>query len=333
MSPLRRGGRCCGSAAVRASFPMSESVIFQHVIDAAIAQARTAAPRECCGVLLARGEAIVNAIAVANVAAGDARYDSDALDLMWIEHEARQRGLRLAGYYHSHPDGPLQPSAADRGGAVWAELGPSLHLIVSPRGDWAVFDASAAWSRRDMPLSEAPFDDRRADPHAIRGHAGRRVWIANDAVVSGDVSLGAHCSVWHHSTIRGDVAPIRLGARVNVQDLCMLHCHGGVPLDIGDDVTIGHHAVVHCRRIGARCLIGIRSVILDEAEIGDECVIAAGAVVVPGSKIPSGSVVMGVPGRVVRATSAREREYVSLTTQAYIDLAMRHAAGEFLLIE
>ncbi|MCG3128898.1 MAG: Carnitine operon protein CaiE [Phycisphaerae bacterium] len=309
---------------------MGRLEIYQHVLDAAVARAWLAAPGECCGALLARGEAVVNAIAVSNRAGEAARFDADALDLMWVEQEARQRGLRLAGYYHSHPDGALEPSAADRSGSVWADAGPALHLIISPGGAWAVFDASAGWRRCDARLLEPPFDVAAAGPHAIRGCAGRRVWIASDAVVSGDVAFGPHCSIWHHTTIRGDVAPIRLGARVNVQDLCMLHCHGGVPLDIGDDVTIGHHAVVHCRRIGARCLIGIRSVILDEAEIGEECVIAAGAVVVPGTVVPPGSVVMGVPGRVVRATSARERQYVSLTTQAYIDLAMRHAAGEFV---
>ncbi len=165
--------------------------------------------------------------------------------------------------------------------------------------------------------------------HEIRHINPPGVWIAADAVVSGDVELGQQCSIWHHAVIRGDVAPIRLGRRVNVQDHAMLHCHQGTPLEIADDVTIGHHAVVHCRRVGRGTLIGIRSVVLDGAEVGEGCIIAAGAVVTPGTRVPDHSVYMGTPARIVRQTTEQDRAYIALTIRSYIELAQAHVEGRF----
>ena len=154
-------------------------------------------------------------------------------------------------------------------------------------------------------------------------------YVACNAVVVGDVTLGANASIWYGAVIRGDVAPIRIGDRTNVQDGAVLHCATDVPLDIGEDVLIAHHAVVHCRRIGPRTLIGIRATVLDDAEVGSDCVIAAGAVIVPGTIIPDGSVVMGIPGRVVRETTDRDRAYIHEGIETYLRLAPRHVAGEF----
>lgn len=156
-----------------------------------------------------------------------------------------------------------------------------------------------------------------------------RVWVADSAVVCGDVRVGAESSVWHHAVIRGDVAPIRIGRRVNVQDHAVLHCHGGVPLTIDDEVTIGHHAIVHCSRVGRHTLIGINSTVLDRAVVGENCIVAAGAVVPPGTVVPDGMLVMGVPATPIRATTDDERGYIRETIEAYVDLARRHAAGEF----
>ncbi len=153
--------------------------------------------------------------------------------------------------------------------------------------------------------------------------------VAASAVVVGDVTLGRGASIWHHVTIRGDVAPIRVGDRVNVQDHSVLHCKKGVPLEIAADVAIGHHAVVHCRSVGSRTLIGIRSVVLDDAAVGEDCIVAAGAVVPPGTAIPPGSVVMGVPAKVVRSIRPEERRYIERVLTEYERLAERHAAGEF----
>ncbi|GMV98074.1 MAG: gamma carbonic anhydrase family protein [Phycisphaerae bacterium] len=163
--------------------------------------------------------------------------------------------------------------------------------------------------------------------HEIRriGH----IWQARSAVIVGDVTLGEDSNVWHHCLIRGDVAPIRLGRRVNVQDGSVLHCKLGVALEIADDVAIGHHAVVHCKRIGPHSLIGIRATVLDDCEIGEDCLIAAGAVLVPGTVVPAGSVVMGMPGRVIRPIRDAERAYIRRIIAGYLELSRRHAAGEF----
>jgi len=155
------------------------------------------------------------------------------------------------------------------------------------------------------------------------------VFLAETAVVVGDVVLGPDCSVWHHCVVRGDVAPIRVGARVNIQDGAVLHCNHGVPLEIADEVSMGHHAVVHCRRVGRGTLVGTRATVLDDCEIGQECLIAAGAVVPPGTVVPDGMVVMGVPGRVIRPVSDRERAYLRRVVEVYLDLARRHAEGGF----
>lgn len=156
-------------------------------------------------------------------------------------------------------------------------------------------------------------------------------YVAHSAVVVGDVSIGPEASIWYGAVVRGDVAPIRIGARVNVQDGALLHCKTAVPLEIADDVVIAHHAVVHGRRIGPHCLIAIRATLLDDVEVGENCVIAAGAIVPPGTKIPPGSVVMGVPGKVVRPIREEEMAYIDLAVQAYRRLAPRHASGEFPL--
>lgn len=158
---------------------------------------------------------------------------------------------------------------------------------------------------------------------------GSDVYIAPTAYVAGDVTFGNHCSVWHQVVIRGDVAPIRLGARVNVQDGTIIHTKTGVPLTIADDVGIGHRAVVHCKSVGSGTLIGIGAIVLDDAEIGADCVIAAGAVVPPGRQIPAGKVVAGVPGRVLRDVTDADRAYVRFVVQGYVTLAQRHARGEF----
>jgi carbonic anhydrase/acetyltransferase-like protein (isoleucine patch superfamily) len=156
------------------------------------------------------------------------------------------------------------------------------------------------------------------------------VFIAESAVVVGDVQFGEDCNVWHQCVIRGDVAPIRIGKRVNIQDGSLLHCKHGVALEIGDDVAVGHHAVVHCKRVGGGTLVATRATILDDCEIGEDCIIAAGAVVPPRTIIPNGSVVMGIPARVVRPIRPDEREYVRYVVRGYMELSRRHAAGEFV---
>jgi len=169
------------------------------------------------------------------------------------------------------------------------------------------------------------------NPTAVRPTLGRNVYIAPTAVVCGDVTLGDDCTVMHHVTIRGDVSRIRIGARVNVQDGTIIHTKTGVDLDIADDVGIGHRAVVHCRRVGPNTLIGIGSIVLDDCEIGSGCLIAAGAVLAPRMIIPDGMLVMGVPARVVRATTDAEKQYIRFVVENYLKLNRQHAAGMYPL--
>lgn len=163
----------------------------------------------------------------------------------------------------------------------------------------------------------------------IKPKLGRGVYIAPTAYVAGDVTLGDQVTVMHHVMIRGDIAPIRIGARVNVQDGTVVHTPHGVPLDIADDVGIGHRAVVHCRSIGPRTLIGIGAIVLDDCEIGSRCLIGAGSLLVPRTRIPDGSVVMGVPGQVVRQTSDRDLATIDHVLRSYLELGRQHAAGRF----
>jgi len=158
---------------------------------------------------------------------------------------------------------------------------------------------------------------------------GRDVYIAPTSYVGGDVVIGDQSTVMHHVMIRGDIASIRIGARVNVQDGSVLHTPRGIPLDIADDVGIGHRAIVHCRRIGPRTLIGMGSILLDDCEIGERCVIAAGAVLSPKTIVPDGSVVMGIPGKVVRGVTDRDLQIIDHVVQSYLQLGRLHAKGRF----
>ncbi len=150
-------------------------------------------------------------------------------------------------------------------------------------------------------------------------------YVADTARVVGDVRLGDAVSVWYGAVIRGDVAPIVIGDRTNVQDNAVIHCDHLRPNIIGRDVIIGHSAVVHGERIGDNTLIGIGAKVLGGTVIGSGCVIGAGALVAPGQVIPDGVVVMGVPGRIVREVNDADRAYLAKLPAHYERLACRHA--------
>ncbi len=156
---------------------------------------------------------------------------------------------------------------------------------------------------------------------------GRDVYIAPTSYVGGDVVIGDQSTIMHHVMIRGDIAPIRIGARVNLQDGVIVHTPYGTPLDIADEVGVGHRAVVHCRSIGARTLIAIGSILLDDCRIGSRCIIAAGVLLPPGTVVPDGSVVMGFPGRVVREVTDKDLEMIDHVIQSYLEIGRLHAAG------
>ena len=155
---------------------------------------------------------------------------------------------------------------------------------------------------------------------------GARVFVADTARVIGDVELGADVSIWFGSVLRGDVGSIRVGARTNIQDLSMLHLSQGISSTVvGEEVTIGHHVVIHGARIGDGALIGMGAILLDNCEIGAEALVAAGAVITPGTKVPPRSLVVGSPGKVVRELRADEWPQGRLLAARYIEVAREHS--------
>ena len=168
----------------------------------------------------------------------------------------------------------------------------------------------------------------------IRPRLGKNVFVAPSASVIGDVTLGDDASVWFGVTIRGDLMPIKFGARTNIQDGCVVHVTGGqAATTVGDDVTIGHLALVHGCTVGNGCLIGMGAILLDNCEIGDESIIAAGSLVAPRTKIPPRSMVMGRPGKVVRPVTDQDLVWVRGSVQIYVDSARTFTDGSVKQIE
>jgi carbonic anhydrase/acetyltransferase-like protein (isoleucine patch superfamily) len=154
-------------------------------------------------------------------------------------------------------------------------------------------------------------------------------YVARDAVVRGDVVLSAGVNVWFGTVIRGDLARVTLGPRVNLQDGCVVHTDGGEPQVIEEGVVVGHRAVLHGRVVGRDTLVGMGALLLSGCEIGAECLIAAGTLVTEKRRIPPRSVVMGVPGRVVRAVSDDDLRRTHAIAAHYLELAQRYAHGSF----
>ena len=161
-------------------------------------------------------------------------------------------------------------------------------------------------------------------------HQGKRpriaadVFIAPNATILGDVTIGAGASIWFGAVIRGDSDRITIGAESNVQDGAVLHTDPGIPLTLGRGVTVGHQAMVHGAQVGDYALIGIGAVVLNRAEIGDHCLIGAGALVPEGKVIPPGSLVLGTPGRVVRALDEEARASLERSASGYVDKSRRY---------
>lgn len=154
-------------------------------------------------------------------------------------------------------------------------------------------------------------------------------FVARNAVITGDVILGSGANVWFGCVLRGDLARITLGPSVNLQDGCIVHTDRDEPQSMGEGVVAGHGAILHGRRIGARTLIAMGARLLSGCEIGDECIIAAGSIVTEGKIIPPRSLVMGVPGKVLRTVTDEEVERTRRIAANYLELARRYARGEF----
>lgn len=156
-------------------------------------------------------------------------------------------------------------------------------------------------------------------------------FVDEAAVVTGNVTIGADSSVWPMCSIRGDIQSIYVGERSNIQDGSILHvthdsefAPGGNALKIGDDVTVGHNAVVHACTVGNFCLIGMGSVLLDGAVIEDEVMVGAGALVPPRKTLESGYLYVGSPVKQARALSDKEKQFLRYSAHHYVELAKRH---------
>lgn len=167
---------------------------------------------------------------------------------------------------------------------------------------------------------------------------GERVWVDENAVIIGDVTIGDDSSVWPLVAIRGDMHSITIGARTSIQDNSCLHItHAstykpeGYPLSIGDDVTVGHMAMLHGCTVGSRVLVGMGTTILDGAVIEDEIIIGAGSLVPPGKRLESGFMYMGSPVKQIRPLNEKEIEYFQYAGLNYVKLKDEYLAEAELL--
>ena len=151
-------------------------------------------------------------------------------------------------------------------------------------------------------------------------------WVAETAQVIGRVALGADASVWFGAVLRGDNEWITLGARSNVQDGSVLHTDMGSPLTLGDDVTVGHQAMLHGCMVGDGSLIGIQAVVLNGARIGKACVVGAGALVTEGKEFPDGSLIVGSPAKLLRPLTEQELARMARGAAHYVENARRYAS-------
>lgn len=164
------------------------------------------------------------------------------------------------------------------------------------------------------------------DPVFYRDRLDPSAFIAANATVCGDVRIEAEASIWFGAVVRGDTESVRIGKRSNVQDLAVMHADAGFPCVLGDDVTVGHAAVVHGAVIGASAMVGIRAVVLNGARVGSGSIIGAGAVVTEGTEIPPNSLAVGVPAKVIRQTTEKDLERIRHAAAHYVEAARVFAA-------
>lgn len=153
------------------------------------------------------------------------------------------------------------------------------------------------------------------------------VYLATNAILTGDLTFARGVNIWYGCILRGDIARITLGENVNLQDSCIVHTDYDAPQEIEAGVVAGHAAILHGQRIGRDTLIAIGARLLSGSVVGAECIIAAGAIVTEGKKIPPRSLVMGVPGKVVRAVTDAEVERTRGISRRYLELARQYAQG------
>ncbi|MEM4232774.1 MAG: gamma carbonic anhydrase family protein [Thermoplasmata archaeon] len=154
-------------------------------------------------------------------------------------------------------------------------------------------------------------------------------YVAPEAVIIGDVVIERGCSIWPYAVIRADLSEIRIGEGSSIQEHCQVHGNPGRPSIIGKNVSVGHGAIIHAARIGDEVIIGMNSCILDGAEIGSGSVVGAGAVVTAGMKVPPGSLVVGVPAKIVRQNDPSLLEAARRNAEEYHRLREAHKRGDY----
>jgi gamma-carbonic anhydrase len=195
-----------------------------------------------------------------------------------------------------------------------AMISTSVAALTEPLPDAAELDARVAALRRLFPRAIV---DRylRAVPSF-----GARVVLSPGAAVVGNVTLGDDASVWYGAVLRGDLAPVRVGARSNVQDGAVVHVADDGPCEIGEETVVGHRAMLHACRVEDGCLIGMQATILDGAVIGHGSVVGAGALVTQRTQIPPRSLVLGAPARVVKTLEEKDETFHRAMAQKYVRL-------------
>ena len=149
---------------------------------------------------------------------------------------------------------------------------------------------------------------------------GSRAFVADGAVLVGDVEVGDDSSVFYNAVLRGDLAPIRIGKRTNIQDNVTVHVSTGMGVVVGDEVTVGHNAVLHACTIEDNVMVGMGAIVMDGAHIKKNCIVGAGAVVTQGKEVPENSLVLGAPAHVVRELTTEEIEGVRGGVERYVEI-------------
>jgi gamma-carbonic anhydrase len=155
-------------------------------------------------------------------------------------------------------------------------------------------------------------------------------FVAPGAVVIGDVTIGENASIWYQTVLRGDINSIVIGANTNIQDGTVVHLADDYGVVVGEFVTCGHQAMLHACTIGDETLIGMGATVLDGAEVGARCIIGSHALVTKGMKVPDGSMVMGMPGKIVRQLSLDEQQSLKSWAEKYVAVSRGYLSGKYI---
>jgi carbonic anhydrase/acetyltransferase-like protein (isoleucine patch superfamily) len=204
-----------------------------------------------------------------------------------------------------------------------ATVATSVTVIAGPLPEAEALDARLAAVRRRFP--RATIDRYLAGLPAI----GARVLVAPGAALVGDVRLGDDASIWYGTVLRGDIAPIIIGARANIQDGAVIHVADELPCTVGEETVVGHRVMLHACRVEEGCLIGMQSTILDEAVIGRGSVVGAGTLITQRTVIPPHSLVLGSPGKVVKTLTAADEAFHRAVALKYVRLKENYLADAF----